>query len=119
MSGEIKHTCTLSADKGNFSLARQGKTLSVDMNGNGGATPGTVSVLVAGTTIDLSELTTPGIGIMTNLDTVNFVTFGGVTDQPFKLKAGEQASMRMNPGETLKMVADTAACKVLIQFLED
>jgi hypothetical protein len=35
------------------------------------------------------------------------------------MEAGEPAAMRMFPGATLRLKANTAACQVLVKVLED
>ena len=68
------------------------------------------------------DITTPGWAIMTNLDTTNFVKWGFSTGvYGGRMEPGETAGpFRIDPAlASLYMIADTAACNVLIQVLED
>jgi len=49
---------------------------TVDVSGEKGPTPGAITALTTGTQVDLSELTTPGLCRIYNLDDTNFVTVG-------------------------------------------
>lgn len=58
-----------------------------------------------------------------NLDGTNFVKYGPKSAGSMvvfgKLKAGEEAWLRLMTGITLRMVADTATCKVQIRIYND
>lgn len=100
-------------------VAFGGRSIRVDQAGIGFGVPGTISVLTSGTTVDLSALTTEGLIYIENLDDTNFVEYGGTTDKPFRINPGEAHAMRMNPGETLHMAADTATVQMFIACQED
>jgi hypothetical protein len=120
MAGEITVIAALQIRNGNFELAQTGASrVSIDQTGVGGGVPGTVTVGVTEQDIDLSALTTLGIVRIVNLDTTNYVTWGpkdgsGNMLPIGRLKPGEPALFRLEPGITLRMIANTAACKVQI-----
>lgn len=100
-----------------------------------GPVPGMVTATVAGTTVDLSLLNTPGPCRIMNLDVTNYVTLGiydGAAYFPLvEVRPGESFVFRLyrflgseftgtgtgTPADvnTLMVKADTAACKVLIE----
>lgn len=74
--------------------------------------------------VDLSAVGTEGWCYLKNLDTTNFVEWGkkdGSNNMQAigKLKAGEFAWFRFDPGATLRMQANTAACNVFIKVFEN
>lgn len=119
MSKEISVGIVFGCINGHFVLPQQNYTKQLDQTVPGGGYPGVVTVATGGTTLTLTEIATEGWAWLQNIDPFNFVTYGGATDQPFKMKPGEPALVRINPGETIKLVADTAACEVQILILED
>lgn len=102
----------------------------------GGPTPGTISVAVTGTDVNLSALTDPGWCRVQNLDITNFVTLGiydGATYFPFLELGPEQfvvvklyrdlgkefvGTGSTAGGNTFRIQADTAACKVKVEAFE-
>lgn len=86
----------------------------------GGPTPGYLTIGTSEESEAFSELTTEGWILLENLDTTNYVRWGfATTVYGGRLEPGEFALFRCNPGLTLYMIADTAACKVLVNCLED
>lgn len=49
---------------------------TIDVTGRKGPTPGAITVDTAGTDVDLTQLTTPGVVFIKNLDGVNYVEWG-------------------------------------------
>lgn len=98
-----------------------------------GPTPGTITVTTGGVTISLAELTTPGIGSITNTEPAggNYVSYGlyiSSTFHPFgELKAGESFPIRLardiltaNAGAAvLRFKANTASVICQINILND
>jgi hypothetical protein len=119
MAGEIVVQASLRVSNGNSSFAFAPSALSVDQAAIGGPTPG---FWVVGTTEESNnfpELTTEGWLIMQNQDATNYVQWGFATGvYGGRLKAGEIALFRCEPGLTLYMKANTAACKVVVYCLE-
>ena len=106
--------------------------------GTKGPTPGALTATVAGIDVSLTELTTPGLCRIMNLDGTNFVEVGiwdGSTFYPLMdLLAGETFVIRLSaalgqefgtgtgttggPVNTLRIKADTASCDVLVEAFE-
>jgi hypothetical protein len=77
MANEINVRASLQIKKGNLDFQSKPTVFKSDMTGLDGPTPGTITCAVApGTDVDLSELTTPGMCWMMNLDATNYVTVG-------------------------------------------
>ena len=125
----IKSGLTLS----NGSLTHQTYTNSFqcDQTTKNGPTPGAISVTTSGVTVSLSQLTTPGIVVMRNLDATNYVRWGLYISSTFypcgKIKPGEQYVFRLasdiltaNSGAAvLRMVANSATCIVKVEAFDD
>lgn len=83
---------------------------------------GIVSVATSETTISFSRLTTAGLLLIQNLDETNYIEFGPDSTglvKIGKLKPGEFAFLRLAASVTLKAIANTAACDVLVKCWED
>lgn len=143
MSNEIQSSCglqILSATTGGLqyrSVKQQNQEDLVSATPNG-PTPGSINVPIgAGVIIDLSELTTPGVIHIDNLDDENYVTLGVWTGSAFlpvmDIDPGKAYTWRLarNLGTeygagtgtvtgsySLKLVANTAACKVFVGAFE-
>ena len=121
MSNEIKVTSGIRVLKGNLDFSQPSKTVSIDMSGSGGPTPG---FKIIGTTEEseaFAELTTEGMLWMLNLDATNYVQWGfsaGVYGGRLKPN-GPPAQFQMEPGLTLYLKANTAACNVLVYGFEN
>jgi len=70
-----------------------------------------------------SNITTLGWLYLKNLDPTNFVKWGpksgGVMVAMGRLKAGESVLLRLEPGITLRWIADTASVKVQTKIYAD
>jgi len=121
MANEIQITSGISVLKGNLSFSVPSTTLLGDMTGTGGPTPGYITVGTTEESTAFPELTTEGWLWMKNLDVTNYVQWGFATGvYGGRIKAGETAGpFRMEPGLTLYLKANTAACKVLVYGFED
>jgi hypothetical protein len=81
-------------------------------------------VTVAATEEDLLpvDISTLGYIVLLNLDPTNFVTYGA-KDTTMKalgrLEAGDIAVLRLEPGITLRWIADTAPVQVQVWLFED
>lgn len=111
-----------------------------DVAGTKGPLPGAMTVSTSGTDVDFSELTTPALCRIMNMDDTNFVTYGiwdpeGNTFFPLgELLPGESFPLRLSRvieeefgtggGTTgpntnrLRFKADTAALVVLVEAFE-
>lgn len=118
----------------------QPTAFQADVTGVLGPTPGAFVATTAGTDVDLTELTTPGLCRISNLDATNYVTVGiwdpeGNTFYPAdEVLPGESYVKRLardieeeygtGAGTTgantnrLRIKANTAACNVLVEAFE-
>lgn len=76
MSNEIRVQCSLQIKNGFLDYASRPTAFLADMATVGGPSPGEISVALAGTDVDLSQLTDPGFVWLMNLDPTNYVEFG-------------------------------------------
>jgi len=134
MANEIKVTTSLNINNGNQQFRNTPTSFSADMTGTKGPSPGAVEVSPSGTDIDLSEIDTLGFCQLQNLDATNYVTYGIYSPDSLdfyplgELLAGEVAVFRLSrilddpPGtsgaRSLRFVADTAACDVIVNAFE-
>jgi len=79
-------------------------------------------VIEIGTTdesVAKDDLTTVGFVLIKNLDDTNFISAGDDgTNYPIKILAEEFSLFRLN-GNTLHLIADTAACEVEVHMIEE
>ena len=123
MADEIQIQQRVSIRKGNYTGVWDPPVVLADQAGQGGYR----AVLSIGTSeevITFTDVGTYGILMMRNLDDDNFVTYGptsGGAIVPFgRLNPGaEPQTLRLEPGITMRMQADTGACDVEVWLLED
>lgn len=146
MANEANITCSLTIQKqdgsGRMLIDYNGRPASfrADVTGTKGPCVGSIRVALAGTDVDLSELTTPGLCRIQNQDATNFVEYGirepGTnTFYPLgEILPGESYVLRLSrnlqeeyvgtgtgtsaPTNFLHLKANTAACNVLIEVFE-
>jgi hypothetical protein len=120
MANEISVTSGIEVNKGNLIFKQASRTATFDMTGSGGPTPGCISVGTSEESTTFPELTTEGWLWMKNLDATNYVQWGfSTTVYGGRMKAGETAGpFRMEPGLTLYLKANTAACNVAVYGFE-
>jgi len=72
--------------------------------------------------VAFGDVASPGVTVLHNLDATNYVTYGmsdgGTMKAIGQLKPGDKHTIRIAPSATLRMLADTAACKVRVMCLE-
>jgi len=120
MAGELTVVTTLSLRKGSNVFTWTPGALTIDQTGAGGPTPGYVTIGTSEESIAFGELSTLGFVTIQNLDATNYVRWGFSTGvYGGRLRAGEYACFRLNPGSTLYLVANTASCKCIVNALED
>lgn len=116
-----------------------GGSFTADVGGLVGPTPGSFTVAVSGTDVDLSKLTTPGLVRFVNMDPTNYVTWGPYdedTDVYYPLGEilpGESYVIRLHrfflremtgtgtlSGEAsaLRFVANNASCVVSVEAFD-
>ena len=143
MANEITVRASLRVLKGNLNFPTPGQgTFLATMNGAKGPSPGVLTIGVNMTLVDFSELATPGMCWLQNLDSTNYVEWGlwdsyqnqfGVLGE---LKPGESSVFRLSrylgkeqiPGTgttpagnptRFAMKATGAPCDVLVMAFED
>lgn len=140
MANEATINVSLRIVTGNLTYQSDIRTFNSDVAGAKGPVPGAFSVTIAGTDVDLSELTTPGWCEIRNIDPTNFITYGiwdpeGAKFYPLgELLPGEQNVVRLSrdlqeefgtgTGTTgantnrLRIKADTATAQVYVGAFE-
>jgi hypothetical protein len=82
-----------------------------------------VSVTTSEADLTTTEVTTLGWAWIENLDSTNYVQYGpksgGVMVVFGRLKPGEWALLRLDPGVTLRWKANTATCQVFVKIFND
>ena len=72
--------------------------------------------------VAFGDVATPGLTVLHNLDSTNYVDYGmsdgGTMKAVGRLKAGDKHIIRIGASVTLRMQANTAACKVRVMCLE-
>lgn len=121
MAGQFSNNLSLSITNGNYTDSYR-LAYSVTQN-NFGVNAEIVSVPTSATTYSFSNLTTYGITLIQNLDATNYVEYGisvSSVFQPFgKIKAGETHLLRLFPGITFQMLANTAAVNIFVSCWQD
>lgn len=122
MADEIKVTLGVTYVNGNLKDTIQSETISIDQTTRG-FHGSVVSVGTSEEDLTLGDIatTTANLLYMKNLDATNFVKYGpkDTTMTEFgRLLAGESTWLRLGASVTLRWVADTAACKVLVKAYE-
>ena len=140
MADEATIRCSLDINKPPLRYISRPTVFTFDVAGTKGPVPGAIEASVLGTDVDFSELTTPALCRIMNLDGTNFVEFGiwdpeGITFYPLgEVLAGETYVLRLSrylqeeygtgTGTTgadtnrLRIKADTAAVQVLVEAFE-
>lgn len=121
MANEITSLLRLNITNGNYtdSFVASPTITQTTLN----AASGVQTIGTTAEALSVGDVATLGMLCLTNLDSTNFVTYGmddaGTMKATGKLKAGESAILRLLPGITFKLQADTAGCKVRFLLLND
>lgn len=142
MANEIRVQTSLQINTGSLQYRSQPTQFNADMAGIGGPTPGQLVASLIGTDVDLSELEElGGLCRIQNLDDTNFVTYGifdfsanrfyplgeMLPGESYVLRLSREigveygtgtGSAPLGTGDTLRIKADTAPCKVLVEAFE-
>lgn len=139
MADEATIRNTLQIRVGNVNYMSQPSGFTADVAASKGPCPGAFTVSITGTDVDLSELASPGLCRIMNLDETNYVRYGiwePVTSTFYvlgRILPGESFVLRLDPeiGEeystgtgttgavnTWRFVASTAPCNVLVEAFE-
>jgi hypothetical protein len=123
MADEIQFSYSGYCRNGYFRDEIPAQTEKVTQTTLGGGGPGIATIGTSEEDITFTDVATNGKLFMQNLDTVNFVKYGpksaGAMVEMGRMKPGEIVWTRMAPGVTLRMIADTSACKVMIKLYND
>ena len=120
MADEITVQTYMAVRKNELVFSYDTGRLQFDMTGTGGPTPGYVTIGTSEESVAFGELGTLGWVLLKNLDLANYVRWGfATTVYGGRIEAGETAMFRLNPGAPIFLIANTAACKMLIYGLED
>lgn len=121
MANEITISSRMTVLNGTLKFDYPTGNIRVDQAAVGGPTPGYVTIGTTEESIAFAELGTLGFLMMRNLDSTNYVQWGfATTVYGGRMRAGEPAGpFRLEPGTTLYLKANTAACKVLVYALEN
>lgn len=140
MASEARITANLQIIKDTLQYQSKPTAFVADVEGKKGPTPGAVAITTAGTDIDFSQLTTPGLCRIQNLDDTNYVEYGiweptGSIFYPLgELLPGEFFVLRFSrnlqeqyagtgtgttgPTNRLRFKANTASVDVLVEAFE-
>jgi hypothetical protein len=122
MANEITLNLSWTLTKSNHKDSFQPGTKSITQTGVGAHCP-VVSVGTSEEDLTVGDISTLGWLTLQNLDATNYVQWGpksgGAMVAVGRLKPGEIAHLRLEPGITLRWIANTGACKVLVKLLED
>lgn len=136
MADEITIRSSVQIRKGNLEYRPHPAYFQADMSGTpDGPSPGALAVAVTGTNVSFSQITTPAVCRITNLDATNFVEVGiwdGLNWYPIlEILAGESYIVRLSRNlsseygtgtgtsstdvNQLQLRANTAACNVIVE----
>ncbi len=76
MANEARVQSGFTLTKGNLTRRGQTAVFGVDVDGTKGPSPGAVTVSTSGTDVSFSQLSTPGLCQLTNLDSSNYFEYG-------------------------------------------
>jgi hypothetical protein len=121
MANEISVNASIEVTNGNMKDTFAPGRRTYDQTAVGGPVPGYQTIGTSEETVSTSEISTLGWCMFRNLDATNYVRWGFSTGvYGGRMEAGETAGpFRLNPGTTIYMIANTAACKVQIKVYED
>ncbi len=138
MANEFSVRTSLQLKIGNQNYQSQPTSFQATQVGLGGPTPGQITALTTGTDVDLSQLVTPGLCRLMNLDPTNYVEYGirdpgtGSFYPLGEIQPGETYVLRFSrnlleafvgtgtTGDVNKFTirASVASCKVLVEAFE-
>lgn len=123
MANEVRVNQQIGVQNGALNVAypAASSNATFDQAAVGGPTPGFVTIGTSEESQAFAELTTLGWVILHNLDDTNYVQWGFSTGfYGGRMEPGEKAGpFRLEPGTTIYLKSNTAACKVYIAAFED
>ena len=121
MANEISATVGLSVVNGNLRISLPQLTRQYNQTASG-LSDQVLSIATTAEDVSFGDVSTPGLCVLHNLDTTNYVEYGmsdsGTIKKLAKLSAGDVHMIRIAASTTLRMQANTAACKVRVLCLE-
>ena len=120
MANEITIAARVQCVNGNVIERDDDSSYTVNQASQSAATPGFVTIGTTEESETFSELATLGWCKLKNIDATNYVQVGfsaGVYG--IRVEAGESCVFRLEPGVTMYLKANTAACKMLIRCYND
>lgn len=124
MANEFTIRLSVTAKNGNMydKSGPEGGVFYLNQATVGGPSPGMISVGTSEEVITFTDITTPTLLVIQNLDATNFITYGptsgGVMIPVGKILAGKFNVITLDASVTLRAKADTAACKVVFKGFE-
>ncbi len=140
MADEAEVRGSMSIRTTNLDYRSHPTAFTTDVDGELGPTPGAFTATIAGTNVDLSELTIPGLCVIRNLDPTDYVNVGiwdpelGVFYPLMEVRPGEHWVFRLSrelfteygtgagtvgPNTNqLRIKANTASCAVVVEAFE-
>lgn len=122
MADEIAITILAKIDNGNFKDRIDHGQQKYDQTAIG-AHSAVVNVGTSEEDVATGDISTLGWCVMRNLDATNYVTYGPKSGAAMvgigRLEAGELAIMRLEPGITIRWLANTASVLVDLRIYED
>lgn len=122
MADEIQLTLSGTVTNGAFKDTISGETLKINQAAIGLHSP----IVIVGTVeedLAIGDITTLGWLYLKNLDAANYVTWGpksgAVMVSLGRIRANEFAVLRLEPGITLRWLANVAPVKVLVKLYQD
>lgn len=121
MANEISSTVGLSVVNGNLRIQFPQLTRQYNQTASG-LSDQVLSIGTSAEDASFGDVATPGLVVLHNLDSANYVEYGmsdgGTIKKLAKLNAGDVHLIRLAASTTLRLQANTAACKVRILCLE-
>lgn len=123
MANEIKITQHVQVENAGADVNYKPSTFQLTQTGKG-VYQATISAATSEAALSFSGITTAGFVLLRNLDSTNFVEWGpesgGAMIKVGKLKASDPPALfRLAGSTTLRVKADTAACKLLVMVIEE
>jgi len=120
MPGEIRVSLQFNVSKGGYSDNFTLFDGIYDQAGIGGGNPGTITVGTTESSLTFTQLTTAGWVIMKNLDPTNYIQWGFATNvYGGRIRPLGFVIFQAEPGLTLFLKANTAACKLQVKCYEN
>lgn len=123
MADEARITSYLHVIKDSLEYFSRPTYFTADVTGTKGPVPGALAISTSGTTIDLSELTTPALCRIQNLDSTNYLEYGTYNASVWaplgEILAGETYVIRLSRNlGTLRLQANSSTLTAVVEAFE-